>query len=178
MRLNVPLASAAGYGIICGVLKGTGRMRVKLAAMALASAAMLCLRSARCWQVFNYAVIMPYAPPRKRNVRPPLGALPHPLGPNPRHFAVRRVYSLGLVVYTLHMRKCILSTGGSVYPFWYEVYTLLRVESIHFHKGRVYTFSQKCRGLRPKVSGVVSKGVRGCVRECRANCQERYCQAR
>ena len=117
-------------------------------------------------------------PPRKRNVRPPLGALPHPLGPNPRHFAVRRVYSLGLVVYTLHRRKCILSTGGSVYSFWYEVYTLSRVESIHFHKGRVYTFSQKCRGLHPKVSGGASKGVRGCVRECRANCQERYCQAR
>ena len=135
-------------------------MRVKLAAMALASAAMLCLRSARCWQDFNYAVIMPYAPPETQ-CPPPSGALPHPLGPNPRHFAVRRVYSLGLEVYTLHRRKCILSTGGSVYSFWYEVYTLSCVESIHFHKGRVYTFSQKCRGLRPKVSGVASKGVRG-----------------
>ncbi len=151
-------------------------MRVKLAAMALASAAMLCLRSARCWQVFNYAVIMPYDP-RKRNVLPPLGALPHPLGPNPRHFAVRRGYSLGLVVYTLHRRKCILSTGGGVYSFWYEVCTLLRVESIHFHKGRVYTFSQKCRELRPRVSGVASESVGGCVQECRANCQERKLSA-
>ena len=112
---------------------------------------------------------MPYAPPGNA-MSAPLGALPHPLGPNPRHFAVRRVYSLGLEVYTLHRRKCILSTGGSVYSFWYEVYTLSRVESIHFHKGRVYTFARKCRGLYPKVSGVASKGVRGCVQECRANC--------
>ncbi len=140
-------------------------MRAKLAAMALASAAMLCLRSARCWQVFNYAVIMPYAPPETQ-CPPPLGALPHPLGPNPRHFAVRRVYSLGLVVYTLHRRKCILSTGGSLYSFWYEVYTLSGAKCIHFYKGRVYTFAQKCRGLHPRVSGVVPESVGGCIQGC------------
>ena len=146
-------------------------MGVKLAAMALASAEMLCLRSARCWQVFNYAVIMPYAPPETQ-CPPPLAPCPTLLAQTPDTLRCEEYTLCAGRVYSPDW-KCILSTGGSVYSFWYEVYTLLRVESIHFHKGRVYTFSQKCRGLRPKVSGVASKGARGCIQECRANCARR-----
>ncbi len=34
---------------------------------------------------------------------------------------------------------------------------------MHFYKGRVYTFAQKCRGLHPRVSGVAPESVGGCT---------------
>ena len=115
--------------------------------------------------------------PPETQCPPPLGALPHPLGPNPRHFAVLRVYSPDMKVYTLHCLESILSIGRSVYSFGCEVYTLSGAKCIHFYKGRVYTFAQKCRGLCPRVSGVVPESVGGCAQECRANCLERKLSA-
>jgi hypothetical protein len=53
----------------------------------------------------------------------------------------------------------------SVYSFWREVYTLFGAKCIPFYRGRVYTFWQKCRGLRPRVSGIVPRSVGGCAEE-------------
>ena len=105
-------------------------------------------------------------PPRKRNVPPP------PLAPCPTLLA-QTPDTLRCEEYTLCAGrvyspdwKSILSIGRSVYSFGCEVYTLSGAKCIHFHKGRVYTFAQKCRGLHPRVSGVAPESVGGCIQGC------------